>query len=549
MKFYQKNSKTIASDISHDEEHEQWSRRTFLQALGLAGGGTMMLGSSVVSASQPTALASAIAQAPSDRILVMIRLRGGNDGLNTIVPIYDYDRYAQLRPTLRHRLNTIHKLNNDFGIPSSLSGLRSLWGEGAMKVIHGVGYKEQDLSHFKSSNIWASADVNDRTKSGFMGRHFEKIHPDFIQNPPAIPAAIQIGSVGNMIFDGNGIEDYAVTVANPQELEKIGNDGTLHRMTGIPRNQYGNKISFLRSMANNTFTYAKVISKAYSKGTNARTYQNKGRSPIGQQLAHVARLIKGRLGTKVYMVTLDGFDTHANQAGTHQNLLTSLSEAIQAFFADLKTVGMDKNVLAMTISEFGRRATENGSRGTDHGAAAPMLLFSPALDAQGFIGKHSDLNKLDTNGNLEYGIDFREVYASVLKEWLCLNHGDVNRLLLNPSGLRNRNIGVLCRGAKNATGAKLSGEKINIATGDLEHSVHRKDGRTFLTVKKSKTSKMNIIVYSLTGQKIGTVLNDIVYEGTHTFNLTETLNANMSEGMYVYRIFDGGQSYSKQFMV
>ena len=149
----------------------------------------------------------ALTNSESDRILVLIRLKGGNDGLNTIVPIYDYDRYANLRPTLKLDESSLYHLSDDFGLPSFMSDLQSMWGV-YEKVVHGVGYDHSSLSHFSGSDIWASTDLNESVQTGWWGRHFEELYPDYLVTPPEIPPAIQIGSVGNLIFDGT-VNNYA----------------------------------------------------------------------------------------------------------------------------------------------------------------------------------------------------------------------------------------------------------------------------------------------------------------------------------------------------
>ncbi len=302
------------SDAHHDEEHSSWSRRSFMQALGLVGGGSIMLGGTNLTASAPSRLATALAAAESeDRVLVLVRLKGGNDGLNTIVPIYDYDFYANNRPSIKHNLNSLYELSPDFGMPQSMQALQSVWGEGAMRVVHGVGYPNQNLSHFRSSDIWASAQESEVENTGVFGRYFEQLYPDFLVNPPEIPAAIQIGSTGNLIFDGLD-NNYAFSVANPDQLANIAQNGVLHDVLDVPGCTYGEQLEFMRGMTNTTFTYAGTINAAYENASNAVEYNNQS---LGRQLAIVARMIKGGLGTKVYMVTLGGFDTHANQVQTH----------------------------------------------------------------------------------------------------------------------------------------------------------------------------------------------------------------------------------------
>jgi len=335
-----------AADI-HNQEHERWNRRSFLKVLGLAGGGSMMLANTNITASQPSYLTQAISEAETDHILVLIRLQGGNDGLNTIVPIYDYDTYANLRPNIRHTEQSLFKLDDDFGIPPSMGNLQSMWAEGSMKVIHGVGYEDQSLSHFKGSDIFASADITDEENSGYLGGYYQEVFPDFLANPPEIPAAIQIGSIGNLIFDGQGVLNYAMTVANPGQLERIGRNGSLHGLNDIPDCTYGDRLEYLRSIANNTFTYAGTISEAFNSSSNGVTYLD---DSLGRQLAIIARMIKGNLGTRVYMVSLGGFDTHGNQIDRHDELMNSVAFNTKTFYEDLELAEMQNNVLTWSSS-------------------------------------------------------------------------------------------------------------------------------------------------------------------------------------------------------
>ena len=216
-----KEEKTV-----HDQEHANWNRRSFIQALGLAGAGSMMLGQAAISATKPSPLSVALSQVENDNILVIIRLKGGNDGLNTIVPVYDYATYANLRPTIRHQQNNLLNLNADFAIPTYMNSFESMWGDGQMKVVHGVGYPQQNLSHFRSSEIWGSAEAVNFEPTGWWGRYFEDLYPDYLINPPETPPAIQIGSIGNLIFEGEN-SNYAFSVANPAQLASVAESGSL----------------------------------------------------------------------------------------------------------------------------------------------------------------------------------------------------------------------------------------------------------------------------------------------------------------------------------
>lgn len=524
------------TDTHHDEEHSTWNRRSFMQALGLVGGGSIMLGGSNLTASAPSRLTTALTNAENeDRVLVLVRLKGGNDGLNTIVPVYDYDFYANSRPTIRHAQNSLYALNADFGIPQSMQDLQSLWGDGAMRVVHGVGYPDQNLSHFRSSDIWATGDTVDYQETGVLGRYFENLYPDFLVNPPEIPAAIQIGSQGNLIFDGLNAS-YAISVANPNQLADIAENGVLHDVLDVPGCTFGEQLEFMRGITNTTFTYASTINEAYESATNAVEYDDQS---LGRQLSIVSRMIKGGLGTKVYLVTLDGFDTHANQEERHDNRMNQVAKGMKDFFTDLEATGMHTNVMAMTFSEFGRRIEENASNGTDHGAASPLMVFGPAMQGNGFIGNHPDLQNPDQVGNLQFGTDFRQVYSTMLKEWLCIDRGLVDEVLLGQS-FDSIDLGFSCQ-ALSTTDFKLADT--------FQHWSSIQGNDTFVEFNMTTTAKVTVTLYNLLGQSLGTIANDFLFEGPQRFNVKNNISKRLFTGQYIYQIQFGDKKYSKSILV
>ncbi|MBL4662170.1 MAG: DUF1501 domain-containing protein [Flavobacteriaceae bacterium] len=521
----------------HDQEHSQWNRRSFIQALGLAGAGSMMLGASSVTASTPSPLSVALAESANENILVIIRLKGGNDGLNTIVPVYDYANYANLRPTIRHQENDLFMLNNDFGIPNYMSpGLESIWGDGKMKVVHGVGYPNQNLSHFRSSDIWASTKANDFEATGWWGRYFEDLYPDYLINPPATPPAVQIGSIGNLVFEGTD-NNYAFAVANPTQLANVAQNGTFHDVLDIPDCVYGDKLLFMRSTTNTTFLYASVINDAYLSANNDATYDQD--ADLASQLAIVARLIKGGLGTKVYMVTLDGFDTHANQVDGHRTILEDVANSMKSFYDDLAATGMDTPVLSMTISEFGRRPYENGSEGTDHGAASPVLLFGPGLEGSGLVGEHPDISVWDSNDNLIPTSDFRDVYSTILTDWFCLDPVVLDLILLGQS-YESLDLGFNC---------DILGTTDFSNTSRLVHRPTYQNDRTYIELQMPLTANVNIKLYDIMGKEIATLKNEMLFLGQHKIDVKAAVNTRLSFGQYIYRITTGGQNYSKSIMI
>ena len=496
-----------------------------------------MLGGTNVSASAPSPLSVALSQSENDNILVIIRLKGGNDGLNTVVPLYDYDTYANLRPTIRHQENELLSLSPDFAIPSYMNALESVWGEGNMKIIHGVGYPDQSLSHFRSSDIWASADAINDEQTGWWGRYFEDLYPDYLINPPEIPPAIQIGSIGNLIFEGTN-SNYAFSVADPNQLANIAQTGGLHDVVNLPECVYGDKLLFLRAQTNTTFTYAEVINDAYMASSNQATYLQ---DDLSEQLAIIARMIKGGLGTKVYMVSLGGFDTHANQVNKQRGLHENLASGIKNFYEDLASEGYDDKVLGMTISEFGRRPYENGSNGTDHGTASPTFLFGAGLNGSGFVGAHPDINASawDNNNNLVPTTDFRDVYASVLTDWFCIDPSVVNTILLNDN-YQTLNLGLNCQGLSIPDFSNVS---------HFSHVATYRDNRTFIEINMQNTAHVEVKLFNILGQEMASLCNEVLTPGNHIIDVKTRANIRLAYGQYIYRINTLGQFYSKSILI
>ena len=531
------STKNKAVKKAHDQEHATWNRRSFIQALGLAGAGSMMLGGTNVSATVPSPLSVALSGSENDNILVIIRLKGGNDGLNTVVPLYDYDTYSNLRPTIRHQENELLSLSPDFAIPNYMNALESVWGEGNMKIIHGVGYPEQNLSHFRSSDIWATADAINIEPTGWWGRYFEDLYPDYLINPPEVPPAIQIGSVGNLIFEGAS-SNYAFSVANPDQLANIAQTGGLHDVENLPECVYGDQLLFLRAQTNTTFTYAEVINDAYTSSSNEASYIQ---GTLSDQLAIIARMIKGGLGTKVYMVSLDGFDTHADQVNKQRTLHEDLANSIKHFYEDLASAGYDDKVLGMTISEFGRRPYENGSNGTDHGAASPTFLFGAGLNGNGFVGAHPDIDASawDNNNNLVPSTNFRDVYASVLTDWFCLDPSIVNTILLNDT-YQTLNLGFNCQGLNTSDFANVS---------RFSHVATYRDNRTFIEINMQNSAHVEVKLINILGQEMVTLCNEILTPGNHIIDVKARANTRLAYGQYIYRINALGQFYSKSILI
>lgn len=548
----------------HHEEHKNWSRRSFLQALGIAGSGSMMLGNHMLSASAPSPLMSALGDTETDNILILIRLNGGNDGLSTVIPVQQYDTYANARPNIYIPQSKILQLTDDFGIPTYMNSLEPMWGEGQFKAVHGVGYENQSLSHFTGSDIYANTDLETTgftgLDTGWMGRHFEACYPDYLINPPEAPAAIQIGSISNLVFQGEET-NYAFVTNNIDQLEEIAETGTFYDLNQaiFDSCMYGDQLRFLRGVANTTYEYAGKINAAYERGQNQVEYQDNG---FARQLALLARLIKGNLGTKVYMISMGGFDTHGNQPLAHERLMSNLTIAIEAFYRDLTFTEQDSQVLSMTFSEFGRRIFENGSNGTDHGKAAPTLFFGSGLNGSAFVGDHPSLDAPNGRGNLEYTMDFRDLYGTVLHEWLCVPKEQVDQHLLGYN-FNRIDLGFNCSGEPfdeivysddppdlpDTPPGDGTDPNPELGNAVVHRPYYPSDQNPHIYIQMPFSAHLDIQLFNILGQHVGTVFNEMVFEGPIEINIRERVQQRLSTGKYIYRIQVQDQKMSKSVMI
>jgi uncharacterized protein (DUF1501 family) len=392
------------------------TRRMFLQTGGLVAWGL----------SAPRFLQRTAAAAPGtgkpgakETLLVVIELTGGNDGLNTVVPFKDAN-YAKYRPTLKLPSRDLKKVNDELGLHPSLTGMAELLEQGCLTIVQGVGYPNPSQSHFRSMDIWQAASTSDNLSEGWLGKALKKL-----------PAAQSFHLKGSnerspLAFEGAPVRVPSITTLAEFQLRTAaasGADAVEQRavIEGAARpGSPGNLLDFVQRTAANTYASSRRLQEI------GRNYQPKSpypNTPLANKLKLAAQLIDADLGARIFYVSQDGYDTHASQAPAHANLLGTLSGAISAFFKDLSARGQRDRVLIMTFSEFGRRAKENGSRGTDHGSGAPLFLVGGQVKS-GVIGAHPDLEKLE-NGNLRHHTDFRQVYATVLDRWLGVPSSEV----------------------------------------------------------------------------------------------------------------------------
>lgn len=377
-----------------------------------------------------------LANVNNDRVLVIIQLNGGNDGLNTVLPINQYGAYYNARTNIAIPEKKILGLNgfDGTGLHPSMTAMQRLFNDGQLDVVQAVGYPQPNFSHFRATDIWMSgSDSNQYLNTGWIGRFLDNNYPGFPDNYPnevdKDPLAIQIGSITSLTCQGP-IVNMGMSISDPSAFYNLF-DGAEQT---VPNTNAGYELSFLRRISKQTNKYAIRIKAASDAVKEQITYPN---TSLANQLKIVSRLIKGGLKTKIYLVNYGGFDTHAGQAvttdtstGTHANLLGAVSEAIGAFQNDIKNQEIEDRVIGMTYSEFGRRIKSNASGGTDHGAAAPLFLFGKNVRG-GVFGENPTIPANATVGdNVPYQYDFRTIYNSILKNWFCVKEVDNQEIML-----------------------------------------------------------------------------------------------------------------------
>lgn len=366
--------------------------------------------------------ASAADVAYDNRVLVVIELAGGNDGLNTVIP-YEDPAYHRARPELAIR-DGLHRLDDRFALHPSMEPVAELFKDGKAAIVHGVGYPNPNRSHFRSMEIWQTAQPATSTaRYGWLGRFLDTAVGDDPEKLAGIAFADRLPqsllAAHANVPAVRDFESYGVFVEGEADVEL---KRRMIEQLSAPamNNDISNaNLGFLERQAQNTYAGVKQLREAISGFQPRGEYEGR----LGRQLRMAVQVIAADLGTRVIHVGLDGFDTHANQPGVQGELLGQLSRGVGQFQADLRETGRADDVLVMTYSEFGRRVRENGSRGTDHGAAAPMFFFGNRIQA-GFLGEPPSLEELG-DGDLRFTVDFRSAYATVLEDWLGATAADI----------------------------------------------------------------------------------------------------------------------------
>ncbi len=455
------------------------SRRTFLKQASLATAGTFALGGMPMRAMGKNSwlhrAAAAAAAACSDRVLILVQMHGGNDGLNTLIPLDQYALYSFLRPNIAIPstgsrryipLDSTLPAAAQVGLHPDMTGFKYLYDQARAAVVQGVAYPDINQSHFRSRDIWFMGGGNDDYfDSGWLGRYLETRYPGYPDAYPSgampDPLAIEIGNGLSLAFHTGNPIPTSLSITNPPQFYDL-YDQTLGVPGGttvlandasppvsVEDTNYGEELQWIIEMEQKSDQYAERLRDVFIAGSNTpsivypTTYPlaapaSVKNNPLAPQLRLIARLLAGGCQTKVFLTRIGGFDTHASQVtdydttyGTHAALLYHISESMKVFMDDLRGLGLEDRVVCATFSEFGRRPEANGSYGTDHGTAAPMMLFGPSV-VPGVIGNNPDLSNLD-NGNLQMQHDYRQVFRTLLEDWLCASPSESSAASFDPT--------------------------------------------------------------------------------------------------------------------
>ncbi len=478
-----------------------------------------------------------------DRVLVLIQLNGGNDGLNTVIPLDQYSLYNNARSNIAIPEAQVLKLTNATGIHPQMAGMQRLYNNGKVRVVQSVGYPVPDYSHFRSTDIWLTASDNDQViGTGWMGRYLDQEYPGYPTGYPNAsmpdPLAIQIGSNLSTGLEGPAA-NMGMTFTDPTSFYNIVK-GTPEP---APPTRAGHELEYIRSIGQQLEKFAAPVKNAAARATNKSTlYPAVRQNVLADQLKIVATLIAGGLKTRVYVVNLGGFDTHSNQnsggAGTpipHGTLLNQVSVAIEAFQDDLKLLGVEDKVVGMTFSEFGRRIKSNSSAGTDHGSAAPLFVFGTSV-IPGVLGPNPTIPSSTTSeDNVPMLYDFRSVYASLLTDWFKVPNSELQSVLF-----RNFTILPIIKGSQPSTVADDGSIVVHGMLGS--NFPNPFTGSTRISFRSIGTGNTSLSVFDGTGKQIRVLVDRALPEGEHQVTFETD---GLAAGTYYCRMESGGRQEMK----
>lgn len=390
------------------------NRKTFIQTSSLAAA-SFLFPNFLKALTLPEAIAM------NGKTLIILQLSGGNDGLNTIIPVKN-DIYYKVRNQISIKENDALRLTDEAGINPNLKFFKELYDNGELAVMNNVGYPDPNKSHFRSMDIWQSASASNQfINTGWLGRYLDEA----CHNCQKPTQAIEIDDLLSLAMKGNN--NKAIAFRDPKKLYDNSQETLYKKLAADNHDHEHDLASYLYNTLGNAISNSGYIFEESKAKPTDKTYPN---TQIGKDFKTIASLIKSDINTQVYYLSTGSFDTHTNQNSRQNQLFKNISDAVEIFTNDMKENGKFQDVMIMTFSEFGRRVAQNASNGTDHGTANQMFFISGSLKKKGLLNPLPDLENL-SYGDLIYTEDFRKIYATILKKWL---HSDDQKILGKPNG-------------------------------------------------------------------------------------------------------------------
>jgi uncharacterized protein (DUF1501 family) len=568
-------------------------RRKFIKQLSLAAV-PITLGGIPIKLMAENSLTRMAEQSTNDRVIVILQLHGGNDGLNSIIPVEAYDLYYRWRANIAiPAKNSVRKMipldstlpkEAQVGLHPDMIAMKDLYDRGRMTVVQGVSYKNNNGSHFRGRDIsFMGGGFDDYFSSGWVGRYLQqefapKTYPNDFPNPEMKdPLAIEMGSDVSLIFHQDGNIPTSISLNDPQSFAKLveelegftdqGIDPRGKPPLALENSPYGKELNWILGLEDKSEDYAERLYDVYKAASaSSVTYPErypfnapKGsmRNGLTPQLQLIARLLDGGgpgLGvkTKVFLVKMGGFDTHAEQVesydptmGQHAALMYHIASAMKAFQEDLKARGLEDRVLTVTTSEFGRRVRANGSYGTDHGTGAPVMIFGKGVQP-GVVGVVPDLNQQ----NVEMQYDYRQVYANLLRDWMLVDENKINNDIFFKDFLN----GPKEDGTGNYEPLPLATQVISgVSEGFINNRFSLEDCHpnpanefTIINFKINSTNLVDLVLKDNQGRKLKNILHEERAEGSHSVRVDVT---DLPTGIYFYSLKTGFFQDTKKLIV
>lgn len=547
-------------------------RRDFLKNMAMAGGAFALNNIPMRAMARNSFLQQMAASSDNDRVLVIIQLHGGNDGLNTIIPIDQYTDYLDLRPNIalpfsgsgsRNIINIDPSLaiQDQIAIHPDMVDLQHLYDEAKVNIVQAVAYDNMNQSHFRSRDIWfMGGSYDDQLDSGWMGRYLtDKFpgYPDAYPNPEMLdPLALEIGNGISLAFHTPDTIPASLSIQDPESFFNlidgvVGAPGVVDGLDGssatpppeIETTKYADEIRWIMEFEKKSDQYAGRLRDVYLAGANSANVNypelypftapsGAKDNPLSGQLKLISRLLSGGVKTKVFLARIGGFDTHALQVepssttfGSHAANLYHIFSSIRAFQDDLKGLGLEDRVLTVTMSEFGRRAVSNNSWGTDHGKAAPMFVFGKHARG-GVSGTNPDLKDLDS-GNIPHQHDYRQVFNEVLEDWLCATDSEKEAANFDQKEALPK-LNVLDSDI-NPTNEIFKNERYRLET-CIPNPV---ETETVFNYKINHPARVSLRIYNSTGILMETIVDEQQNSGEYSkrFDLS-----HLEKGVYTYSL-------------